>query len=243
MKFLNVLTVLALVCVPAAAQDDNNEIDEAIKGLGKAIKERIPADQVHYAKVLADKWDEADPKQRKRILKAMAYNFRTRSTDVLEQTAESLGKMGGGEKQRDAKMATKILVQQTENKVVEDNPAVFRKVVAAIGQLGHPDGSEGLIELLKYHKYEIVGAAGGALANYKESPLRLRKEIVKELLKRYTSIESAADDPRDSTAKERLRLVKGPFESTLKALTGRDITGATRWWSWWNDEGKRAREW
>jgi len=245
------LLVAVVAAVPLLAQDpppphpDAAAIQEAIEGFRKAHKEKLEQDQIHFVKLLADKWAGADEKQRKEIFDLCDKNLKGRSQPVKDATVEALPKMNGGDKDKDAETATKLLVDERGRKTTEENAQHFGNVCRALGKLHHPKGMPVLLKLLNYKDFDIIAAAAEGLSGYREAGLEVKREIVGELLKTYTSAWNAvANNPRDNNLKDRLKKVQSSMEAALKSLTGQQgIEGADKWWKWWNDTGKKAKAW
>ena len=237
------LLILCLSAAPLSAQDP--EFDQALEGLKTAQKEKSDPDQIHFATEIGKLWEKADDKQRKTAFGLIGKNLRfIKNQEILDATVDVLALMTGGPKDRDAEMATKILVVETSKKTTEDNVTYYVRVLASIGLLQTKRGAETLTKLLKDKDYDVRAGAVLALANYSDKEINERRDIVEEILKMYTGASSAANDPRDTTAKKRLEKVQGVSEATLKKLTGQEIAGgANEWWKWWNDHGKRDKEW
>lgn len=230
---------------PPAPAADPKEVAEAIEGLSKAVKEKLDSDQIHFIKILGEKWSGADAKQRKEVLGLAERNLKSKSQDVKDATVDALAKFGGGEKEHDAESATKILVDERAKKPTEDNLTYFGKVCVSIGKLHHPKGAPVLLKLMNYKDAEIIGSAAEGFKYYKDAPIDLKKEIVEGMLKTYTSAwNQVKARPTDNTVKARLNKMNVSMEASLKALTNvKDVEGADKWWDWWNDTGKKAKGW
>jgi hypothetical protein len=231
------------VCLPvASAQDD--AVAEAISGLKEAQKQKIPGDQKHFIAKTVEKWEDADDKQKKEILDLAKKNLRTKEADVKLETVRALALMKGGDRERWSDTASKILIDEQKQKSTEDDLTYHMEVVKALGQIAHKRGIPVLTKLLRYKDYDVVGASAAALGYYKAEDTAAKKDIVKEILKLYSTMEVQAQDVRDPIARERLAKVAPRAEEALRALTGKaDISGAENWQSWWNNEGKKAKDW
>ncbi len=243
-SLLFVLVVAALGQDPPAPAPDTKPIDDAIAGLKRAHKEKLEADYPHFIKILGETWANARPEQRREIFDLADKNLKLKSQDAKLATIEALSKMNGGEKGKDAETAAKILTDEAGKKATEENPAYFGKVLIAMGKLESPKGKAFLLKHLKYKDFDVVAAAADGLGSYKNATIDEKKEIVGEMLKTYTGVASAANDPRATSEKDRLKKIEGSMEHALKSLTGQStIVGAPKWWSWWQDTGKKAKAW
>lgn len=240
------LVLLGAAGVPAQEKEPDTpsaDVAEAIDGLKTALKEKIDADQIHFAKILGDKWPEADKKQRKAVHKLIKRNLRSKNPEILETTVDAISMMTGGKKNKWAEESAKILEGETKKKTTEKNLTYFGQVVVGVGKLGSKRGRKMLTKLLNYKEFDIIASAAAGLAYYKDAELEVRREVVGEMLKIYTSAESAARDGRDNTAVRKHDTIKPAMESSLKALTGQQLDGALQWQSWWNKVGKRGKTW
>lgn len=233
------LAALFLGALPAQVED----FKEDLKELRAAQKGRADGDQIHFSKKFADSWEQMDDKQKGQAQKAIAGNLRSRSQDVRVAAIDSLARMTGGKRGKFGAQGTKILAAEVKKKTTEENVGYFMKVVDGIGRIAHPSGLKTLEKLLKYKDYDVVGASARAMGHYYKGDTKLRKSVTEALLKTYTGLSNAAKDTRNNNAQERLGKVQSGAEASLARLTGEKIQGADAWWKWWNDSGKRAKEW
>lgn len=237
------LLLLLGLTLPLAAQD--SEFDQALDGLRNAQKKAITGDLSHFVKILAERWEQADDSQKGKAVGLAGGNLRAIDEGVLNETLRALAVMKGGKRDAHAAASTKAVIAFTKQKRVEDNPTLFIEALSTIGQIGHDSGLKALTKLLNHKEYQIVGGAIAAMGHYQEAEFKTRKTAVEDILKTYTSVANNANkDPSDQTLKRRLDLVQGPSEATLKALTGEtSVQGSDAWWSWWNNTGKRTKDW
>jgi HEAT repeat protein len=229
---LALLLVLPLTN-PAMAVD---EIDDAIASLEKAIKEKAKPDIKHFLTLLADKYATAKPEQKKTIVKLDGQVLGNADQELKDAAVEALGKTDAS--------AAPTLIKEIDKKPTEENLNYMAAVVKALGRLKDPKaGQDKLLKLLKHKSIDVTAVAIEALANYKDAPFEAKKEIFDDILKIYGSIQSAANEPRDTTAKAKLTKIQGPADETLRNLTGQSLKGAVDWQKWWNDTGKKAAKW
>lgn len=241
-RFFVLALVLSLCAAPAVAQP-NEAAKEAIDGLKAAFKEKIPDEIVACANKSAEVFAEADDKQKNAILKLVKKGLKNRDRDVRVAFVEAASKMKGGKKDKWGTKSTDLLAAVLKLKPTEKDIDYMDKVVRAIGLLANKKGVPILTKLLKYKNYDIVAACGEALGGYKDSDIKIRKEIVKEILKTYGSVANQAREPRNTTAQRRLRTIEKSMEMGLKTLTGQNVVGAMNWQRWWNNTGKKAKSW
>lgn len=216
---------------------------DAIAGLKTANKERNDSDRIHFGKILVEAWPNIDAKLRPDGLKEMQIAMiRAREDATRLGIAEMIGSLGGGEKDRDSEAATRVLTDQFKD--AEKNLTYLNALMLSVGKLGTAKGAEALMKMLKFKDYDAIASAVVSLGQYQEADLELKKTIVGELLKVYSGVASQARDQRNSVAQERFAKLQPPLESSLKRLTKvSDVSGVLDWTSWWNNTGKRAKEW
>ncbi len=239
MRILTTFLAALVLCVPSFA----DEVDDALKGLDKAIKEKSRVDMTHFVKTLGDKFGTATAPQKVAIVKAAEKVLNAaKDQEPKDAAIEALAKM-------DANAVT-VLVKEFEKKSTEDNATYQSNVVLAIGKLKEPKtGLPFLRKLLKNKSIDVVASAGEALSNYKDLDLATKKEIVNDILQIWGGIASAARKPTDSSSKKKLERLDGPMGQSLKILTGADPKPANNeqlavaWQKWWGDTGKKATTW
>jgi hypothetical protein len=239
------LGLLTVFMASVAAQgDDAQSLADAIAGLKTAVKEKQDPDQIHYIKIVGEKWAAADEKQRKEIFKLVRGNLKSRNPEVKDATVEALGMMNGGKRDRDADTATKLLDVELRGKACKDSDTYKAAVMKAMGRLQRPKGATALIKELKKGSDQVVASAAAALGQFTDADIRVKKEVVEELIKIYTGADSKASDPRDTTAKRKLEILKPAMDASLKSLTRQtNINNAPDWRTWWNKEGKKDDDW
>jgi hypothetical protein len=235
MSAVLILLLAALpLTTPAIAAD---EVDDAIASLEKALKEKAKADIKHFVSLLGEKFASAKPEQQKEILRLDGIVLNNPEQEVKDAALEAVAKTG------DAR-GVPLIVKELDKKTTEDNLGYFNANVKALGRLKDPKaGLDRLMKLLKHKTIDVVATAAESLANYKDAPMETKKGIVDDLLKIYGSIASAANNPRDSTAKSKLTRLQPAADETLRSLTGQQHKGHPDWLKWWNDTGKKAAKW
>ena len=235
-------SILCLTLLVPSSFAQAPAMDEAIDGLKTANKKKDDGDRVHFTKLIAESWEKADKKQRGKAIKEVKNAFRTRDDDTKLQLTEQVALLGGGEKLKDADASAKVLTGLLKKS--EENPTLHQTLIMSIGKLKSPKASEALLKLLRHKDDQVRRSAVSALGFYDDSSLKLRKELFSELLKTYSSVSSKAQDVRDTTAQKRFKDMEGPMEQSLKKLTGvKDAKGVLAWTRWWNNTGKKAKEW
>jgi hypothetical protein len=230
------LLALLLLVPLASTAVTADEVDDGIASLEKAIKEKAKPDIKHFVTLLADKFAAAKPEQKKTIIKLDGMVLNGAEQDLKDAAVEALARTDAS--------AVPTLIKELDKKPTEDNLGYMSAVIKAIGRLKDPKaGQDRLLKLLKHKTIDVVASAVEALANYKDAAFEAKKTIFDDILKIYASIASAANDPRDSTAKAKLAKLGPAADETLRNLTGQQIKGAVEWQKWWNDTGKKAAKW
>ncbi|MEM7200858.1 MAG: HEAT repeat domain-containing protein [Planctomycetota bacterium] len=95
------------------------------------------------------------------------------------------------------------------------------------------------------HEDEILRAAGIALGHFDEAKQKVRKNIVKELVKKLNEIFNKSrqsvdpGDPVMARAKYTLAAIERDWNQTLRKLTGQDFKTAPEWQRFYNkNKGK-----
>lgn len=228
-----------VLCVPSYA----DEVDDALKGLEKAIKEKSRVDMVHFVQTLGDKYGAATAPQKKEIVKLTEKVLNVaKEQEPKDAAVEALSKMDAA--------ALTTLTKEFEKKTTEENATFQSNLVLAMGKLkDEKTGLPYLRKLLKHKSIDVVASAGEALSNYKDVALPLRKEIANDILGIWGGVASAARKPTDTSSKKKLERLDGPMGQSLKILTNADPKPANNeqlavaWQKWWNDSGKKADKW
>lgn len=241
--YLIPLTLLCSLFIASGLSAQSEGMTEALDGIKGAYKAKDTNDKVHFTNLIVERWSEADDKQRKSAQGYMKKGLKSRAAEVREASVDALAKMTGGKKDKWSVASTRLLIPEIKKKTTEGNIAYFSRVLLAIGDIAHPKGVAPLTKLLKYKNYDIVAVSADSLGKFRNADIKVKKDIVSEILKIYMSLEGQARDPRNNVAKDRLQKIKRPCDNALKALTGQSFTSAGEWQSWWNKVGKKAKSW
>jgi|GEM_PF-4422175 Na+-translocating ferredoxin:NAD+ oxidoreductase RnfG subunit len=239
------VVTLQTVLVAQVNDADKTALAEALTGLQTAVKGKVEADMEHFTKLIAEKWGAADDAQRKEIHGLLPKCLGAKDAKVRGAIVEAIARMGGGAKDKDADTSAKILADETAKKTTTQDLTYHGQVLVAVGKLHSAKYLSFLTKYLGYKDWEVRGSAAEALGFYKDSPMAQKKEAVDAMLKIYNSAWSAANEPRDTTAKNNLQKINRAMEGSLKMLTGvkTGVEGAPAWQKWWNDGGKKAASW
>ena len=188
--------------------------------------------------------EQRNPKDKERIAKAFGDVFTTgklRPADkdaLYRETGDALGKLEAD----GAKELAKVLGDAR----FKDLTSLRAHLILALGKTKDEKQADWLLDQTTRSPHdEIRAAAGEALGNYKEADIKLRREVVKQLVREWGSLHSSATtaaptdpnvpiDPGPENARRTLRAVEGKWNATLAALTSLSMTQFADWQRWLN---------
>lgn len=115
--------------------------------------------------------------------------------------------------------------------------------VQQVGATRDWDQWEDLVDLLDHHEDLIIRRAAEALKYYREAPGKIRVEVTSKLVNFLNSYYNAANNPEDTTAKARYRMVGRPMNDALTEMTGQSFQDPLKWRQWFNDNKKNKEIW
>lgn len=157
---------------------------------------------------------------------------------IYREAADGLGKLG----EHGAKELAKAVV----DKRFEDNLALRSHLVLALGKTQDEKQIDWLLDTTTRSPHnELRAAAAEALGLYQAMDLKLRREVVKQILRSWGSLNEQATtlpstDPgapipvQPQNARETLRHVEGKWVRTLQHLTGQTQSAFADWQRWLN---------
>jgi hypothetical protein len=187
------------------------------------------------------KWN---PKDADKITKTLGDLYklgkvRTGGKDILyREAADALAKF-------EVKGA-KPLAKAAVNKRFKDNLSLRAHLVRSLGKTKDPKQIKYILELTSRSPHdELRAASGEALGNFSEAKVRTQRDIVKEIIKAWGSLDSKAtqavsndpNGPQDfgpQNARRTLRAAEGKWVATLQKLTGVSQTKFRDWQRWQN---------
>lgn len=195
---------------------------------------------------LATDPDKRNPKDVERIAKALGDVFKTgklRAPDkahLYRETADALAKLGedGGKE-----LGKALAESRFKN---HEYVALRAHLLLATGRTQDEKQIDLLVdEACTSPHDDVMGAAGEALGSYEKMDLKKRREVVKDLIRRYGSLHGKATelDPPDASAptnldrdnaRATLRKIEGRWTATLSKLTGQAFTTQPDWQRWLN---------
>jgi hypothetical protein len=244
--------MLALASAPALAQTPApppvdpalparlNELKDMVKD--KSMEKDFPA--IGSIQNLAKDLDKKNPKDVQKIAKALGDVFRTGKLrtggkDILyRETANALAKF--------EEEGAKALLKAAEDKRFDDNLALRAHLILALGKTQDQKQVNYLLEVMTRSPHdELRAASGEALGNFKNAKINQQRDIVKEIIKAWGSLESLANQavnnssngPQDfgpENARRTLRAVESKWVGTLQKLTGVSQSKFLEWQHWQN---------
>jgi len=228
---------------PAKIAPDKEVADKVktLKAVAKDKKFTRDAEGIGIIDVLIQKNEKGlNDKDKKSIVKALDGVLNkgkvrpANKAQIYNATAEALGRHG--------EPGAKVLKGAYEKKRFPDKPAwvpLREKLLVNIGRTK----DEGMIKFLldearRSPEAALQAAAGKALGNYRESKQKVRRDIVSGMLIKWGALSEAASqlgaNVESQNARDRLAAISGPWNDTMKALTGQDFDTFRKWQAWWN---------
>lgn len=234
---------------PAAAQKADKipadpDVPVQLKKLAAVAKDRKftrDAEGVQIIDVLIQKQDKGlNDKDQKMVVKGLdgvlnKGRLRPATKSQLYSTAAiALGRFG--------KAGAKPLKSAYEKKRFPNRSAwvpLREKLLVNIGKTK----DEGMVKFLidearRSTEAALQAAAGEALGNFRESKQKLRREIVSGMIIKWGSLSEMASqlgaNVEAQNARDRLAAISGPWNETMKALTGQDFDTFRKWQAWYN---------
>jgi hypothetical protein len=230
--------LLALAARAAPMRGDDKEgptkdVANLVADLNKAYEDKNDHGSVGIIDKLVIAYRSGDEKTKGTIANTVARAFEQRrdddkGDDLFRAAAAAMSEMG--------EPGAKALVTALKHKNFKKRTEVRAVMLQAIGSQKDPKNSKLLTDYLKDNEPRLVAAAADAIANYREAPEKLRKDLVEELVKAYaTQDANVKKNPKDQVQKDRLDAYEVNMNNALLALTGQTFEDATKWQAWFND--------
>ena len=235
---------------PVVQADDENEfederelIEDLLDELGELTRGRGEQDgeAIQLVGRLSTEFARSGERDRRDIVKALdrCMNLRRRplaedqpNNALFRAVGQALGGMGPE--------SVRPLEKWIDHNKHEDDLALQRVLILALGNTRDEDAVDTLIDLLNEYQWVKQGAAAEALGQFTGLENKDRKEVFEELLKTFGAAEYARqDDPQSNDARQRLNTIRGPIQTSLQRLSGASVNGYANWQSWWNDNKRR----
>lgn len=244
--------LVALICaVPLCGQDaatapkaPDPQVAKDVKEFTSCIMDKA-ASKDDGAKSFMSKWVQGfegmHPKDQTTVVGALDQVFTKmkvrapENQDLYATTAVALGRMG----KAGAKVLKDAFVNSNFRK--PEWVGLRGKLIMQLGatqDLGH---ATFIVDTaLRDPDDQIQARAGEALGNFEKVDLKLRRELVKKLLKRFVEIHNQSrseslDDPIAISRQRTYAAISDPWNSTLAKLTGQTFRSPQDWEKWWNN--------
>ncbi len=219
---------------PKPTEESIAALQETMDGLSESLKDKDFSQATAQIDKISTQYAGGNKKQKEAAVSMLKGCLKNKDLSVRKAAIAALGHTGG--------KAIKILMKGA--KAAKKDPDLQQRYLNAAGKLRDESVVKDFLKYLNNKDNNVIKIAIYALGNYKDSPTKLRKEIVKGLLKVYSSVASAYSKPNPTTTnKARYEALYNPFESTLKKLTKQEIKGANEWNRWFRKDGKKRKEW
>ncbi len=256
--FTAVLLLASLVAAQDKGASKKDEkapppVDPAVAANAAQLRTMVKAramDQdflaLNLVTALSTNFADKNPKDQKTALAALGDVFKlgpVRPADKCELyrvTAEALGNCGT----EAASALRKAFEQERING--REYAGLRAQIVVAIGKTKDDQQPDWLLEqAMRSPDDEVAAAAGEALGNYDQMPIKQTREVCKRLIGRYGEIDMKAKQPVSNNPKDpidfgpqnavkTLQWIAGKWNATLQKLTGEKHESAPDWTRWLN---------
>tara|TARA_R110002111_G_scaffold33805_1_gene67593 strand:- start:34 stop:741 length:708 start_codon:yes stop_codon:yes gene_type:complete len=188
--------------------------------------------------------EKKNPKDKTKIVRALEGVFKTGKVRtggkaiLYRETSDALAKFETD--------GAKPILKAVEHKRFKDDIALQAHMLLALGKTKDVKQIDYLLEVTTRSPHdELRAASGEALSNFKHAKVKMQREIVKEIIKTWGSLESKANQavsndpngPQDfgpQNARATLRVTQGKWVGTLQKLTGLSQSKFMDWQRWQN---------
>lgn len=194
-----------------------------------------------YLSKWVESFDAMHPKDQGAVVGALHGTF-TRAKqrepekiELYDAAAVALGRMGKG----GAKALKDVFGHSRFRK--SEWVALRGRLISCLGGTQDPGYWDFILDTAtRDPEDQIMAKAGGALANYEKADIKVRREIVKKLLKRFVEIHNQSrteslDDPVAQSRQRTYAAIADPWNTTLAKLSGQAFRSPQDWEKWWND--------
>ena len=229
---------------PEAAKTPDPQVTKDVAEFMRLVNDKQMSKDLE-ARTYLSKWVNAyetmHPKDQSSVASALEAVFskaKIRSPEKLELYEAStvvLSRMG--------KTGAKVLKNAFDNSRYGKSEwvALRGRLIAGLGQTQDLGVCDFIVDTaLRDPEDQIMAKAGEALGHYEKADLKVRREIVKKLLKRFVEIHNqsrteALGDPVAETRKRTYAAINDPWNTTLAKLSGQAFRSPQDWEKWWNN--------
>ncbi|MBL8753051.1 MAG: hypothetical protein JNK15_07080 [Planctomycetes bacterium] len=188
--------------------------------------------------------ENRNPKDKERLAKGIGDVFRTGKVRTGDK--EILYREAGDALAKLAADGAKELAKALGDARIKDAVGLQAHLILALGRTEDDKQVDFLVDTTtRSHHDELRAAAGEALGNYTSLDVKVRREVVKQLIRSWGSLHSKATEAESSdpsapinldpqNARRTLKAVEGKWVATLTRLTGVSQTGFADWQRWLN---------
>jgi hypothetical protein len=237
---------------PAAPDPEVAAKIEQLKEVVADRKMARDAEGIDVITVLVKKWQGGlVDKDQKEVIKGLGAVFtqgKVREPDKMQlykATATAIGQLGEqGGKPLEAAYTNKQRFPEKREWV-----PLREDLLRAIGKTKDSKLIKFMTDIARRDpEAALQAAAGEALGNFEDSPVEVRKEIVNNLLIRYGEMDSRSRqiDPADIEAqnmRDRLAVIAGRWNETLRKLTRQNLDQYPEWQEWYNKNKSKDEQW
>jgi hypothetical protein len=244
--------ILGLLLGVAAAQDETRtapkapdpQVSKDVAAFMKLVNDKQMSKETE-ARTYLQKWvqdfEAMHPKDQAAVTGALQDVFlraKQRPPEKIElydAAAVALSRMGKG----GAKVLKEAFTHARFGK--SDWVPLRGRLIASLGQTQDLGQWNFILDTaLRDPEDQIMAKAGEALGAYEKADMKVKREIVKKLLKRFVEIHNQSrteslDDPVAETRKRTYAAIADPWNTTLAKLSGQSFRSPQDWEKWWNN--------
>ena len=253
------LVFVALLPIAAAQEEEDPKVlKEKLKEITKAVEAQYKDKKERDADVIIDLYGQLEalyPKlakgEQKSVVKLIRKGFELRrpikDREFMVTGAACLSGMG--------KEGLKALFKALDSKSIEPSDEkdqgevhqcvrVKAYIIEGIGRTKDTSALDKLYKLLWHDDAKVIIAACKACSFYNEEVLKVKKDIVSNLIKVYSTIYTQGTDVDQKKPQYREKLVatEVAFNDALQKLTFQSFETAPEWQKWFNDN-KGKKKW
>lgn len=224
------------------------DLKAEIKEFKAALSDRKAAKDDEAKNLIAGwlkRWDDLEEKERQEVVKTIALTFLVKrppaESGLFNAAVVALGRMD--------KAGATALKKAFESKPFDDKEWLQLRadMLKQIGRAKDPAMIKFLLDTATRSPEDmLMASAGEALGNYAEADQKVRKDIFKDLYKKFVEVQEASStlDPGDATAQRKRQTfaaIADPWNSTLGKLSGQNFRDPQQWQKFWNEH--KSEDW
>jgi hypothetical protein len=246
-SFRNALKGLALAAVFSAAVPPLRAqvtVDDRVNQLAENVKKKKDDEAATVIDGIAKNFASFSEEDKKKATAAVEKCLNATREDNEDKLFEAvfIAFMNMGD------LGEKATARALGSPTVAKRKGVLSGALRSLGSHKNPANTKTISDMLKNSEPLVVAGAADGLAFYADQPEKVRRPIVEELVKAYSTFGSAAstapqDNKLKNRAKDNLKIVEGPLRESLKKMTNQDFKDYAAAQKWYNDnKGKKWDE-